>query len=158
MQYVIVDGERFTLAQFVAMDKSAATWVDASGCTGLTTLDLPAATRVYASGCTGLTTLDLPAATWVYASGCTGLTTLDLPAATTVDVGGCTGGPAICHAGKDSRGYSFDGLRTVQGLWVAAGCRYFDLATARAHWGVGGPSDRADCRALVETIAAWGQS
>jgi len=120
MQYVTVDGQRLTLAQFVAMDKSAAI-------------------TVYAGGCTGLTTLDLPAATWVYA-------------------GGCAGSPVIFHAGTDSRDYSFAGLRTAQGLRVAAGCRYFDLATARAHWGVGGPSDRADCRALVEMIAAWGQS
>lgn len=64
----------------------AATTVDASGCTGLTSLDLPAATTVDASGCTGLTLLDLPAATWVDAYGCTKLTEINIPAAERLEV------------------------------------------------------------------------
>ncbi len=82
--YLDVNSKRVSVAAFLAAEVPAGTWVDARGCTGLTSLDLPAAHRVDARGCTGLTSLDLPAATWVYASGCTGLTSLDLPAATWV--------------------------------------------------------------------------
>ena len=37
------------------------TWIDASGCTGLTELDAPKGTWIDARGCTGLTELDAPA-------------------------------------------------------------------------------------------------
>jgi len=69
----------------------AATAVNASGCTGLTSLYLPAATVVNVIGCTGLTSLYLPAATVVDAIGCAGLTSLELPAAKFVNASGCTG-------------------------------------------------------------------
>jgi hypothetical protein len=105
---------------------------------------------VNASGCTGLTSLDLPAATWVDASGCTGLTSLDLPAATTVDASGCTGAPDVICAGADSRGYDFVGIK-VRGAWgIFAGCRHnFDFDKARRHW-----RNKPECLALVEKIIA----
>ena len=33
-EYIYIDDMRFSLAEFLARDNSAATWVDASGCTG----------------------------------------------------------------------------------------------------------------------------
>ncbi len=93
---------------------------------------------VYASGCTALTELKADAAEYVDARGCTALTELDQ-----IDVG------------KDSRDYEFTGIK-LRGQWrVIAGCRNKSIPDARKHWGPGGPSDRADCLALVEKIADY---
>jgi hypothetical protein len=51
--YLDVNSKRVSVAAFLAAEVPAGTWVDARGCTGLTSLDLPAATWVDASGCTG---------------------------------------------------------------------------------------------------------
>jgi len=133
--YIYVNHNRVSVAAFLAMDKESVRTVDAAGCTALTTLDAPQATRVHANGCTALTTLDAPQATRVHAIGCTALT-------------------GYFCAGKDSRGYSFYTMRWHGGFRVFAGCRNFTLAQARKHYGPGGVSDRADCLALVEKIAA----
>lgn len=91
-----------------------------------------AATDVWVINNPGLTALpELPNATYVWVENNPGLT-----------------------AGKDSRGYEFHGVN-ICGQWrVVAGCRNFSLDEARKHWGPGGYSDRADCLALVEKIAA----
>ena len=52
--FLYVNNKCVSVAALIAMG-DAATTVDASGCTRLTTLDLPAATTVYARGCTELT-------------------------------------------------------------------------------------------------------
>ena len=60
----------------------------------------------------------------------------------------------LIAGGVDSRGYSFNG-HFENGEWrVHAGCRNLTIPEARAHWGPDGPSDRPDCLALVEKIAA----
>jgi hypothetical protein len=51
--YLVVNNKRVSVAAFLASDLAAATWVNASDCTGLTSLDLPAAITVDARGCTG---------------------------------------------------------------------------------------------------------
>jgi hypothetical protein len=134
--YVYADDRRISLARLIEMDRSEVRTLYADGCTGLTALP------------------DLPALEYLSAGGCTGLTALpDLPALRTLSAGGCTG-LGFIHAGSDSRGYHFTGVK-LRGSWrIFAGCRNFDFAQARAHWGAGGPSDRADCRALVEEIVA----
>lgn len=97
-------------------------------------------------------------ATSVEVSNCPSLTALpELPAATRVEVSNCPGlvdGPHVIVGGFDDRKYQFLGLLKGGDWLVVAGCRNFTLAQARRHWAVGGPSDRADCRALVEKIAA----
>jgi len=156
--YVFANG----CTALTSLSAPAATRVDASGCAALTSLDVPAATIVDASDCTALTSLSVPAATYVYARGCTALTSLDVPAATAVYARGCTAltsatPDAPFYAGADSRGYGFLGLTTELGRRVFAGCRNFTLAQACAHWGPEGESNRPDCLALVEKIAAhWG--
>ena len=81
------------------------------------------------------------------ARGCTALDKLDAPNAE------IKRGP-YCFAGVDARGYVFEGM-PIRGQWrVLAGCRNFSIYDARKHWGHGGPSDRPDCLALVEKIAA----
>lgn len=99
--------------------------------------------------------MDKMAIRTVDARGCTGLAQLDLPAATRVYARGCTGLPGYFFAGTDSRGYEFHTIRLHNGPRVLARCRNFSLAKARKHWGRDGPSDRPDCLALVEKIAAW---
>ena len=178
MSNIYVDGARVSLEQLKELAATAnrvlvsdcpgltalpefpaATWVLVSDCPGLTALpEFPAATWVWVSACPGLTSLpDFPAATSVWVSACPGLTSLpDFPAATSVWVSACPGlmdGPHVIVGGTDARRYQFLGLR-VRGDWmVVAGCRNFTLDQAQKHWAVGGPSDRADCRALVEKIA-----
>ena len=95
------------------------------------------------------------AATDVWVDNCPGLSALpDLPAATHVRVYNCPGLSGIFSVGKDARGYEFSGVH-VRGAWrVQAGCRLLSINDARAHWGAGGSSDRPDCLALVEIIAA----
>ena len=62
--------------------------------------------------------------------------------------------PWLIDGGKDSRGYYFTGM-LVAGKWrIRAGCRDFSLEKAREHWGACGASNRPDCLALVEKIAA----
>ena len=74
----------------------------------------------------------------------------------TVNMDGCTdltSGKWI-YFGSDSRCYGF--MRHLQAgdYRVRAGCRNFSIAEARAHWGAGGESNRPDCFAIVEAIAA----
>ena len=62
--------------------------------------------------------------------------------------------PWLIDGGKDSRGYYFTGM-LVAGEWrIRAGCRDFSLEEAREHWGARSASNRPDCLALVEKIAA----
>ena len=93
------------------------------------------------------------AATDVRVYNCPGLTALpELPAATYVLVDNCPG--LLVRAGKDRRGYEFTALK-LRGQWrIMAGCRNFSLPDARRHWGHGGASDRPECLALVEKLAA----
>jgi len=96
-----------------------------------------AAKTVDASGCTALTELRADAAEYVYASGCTALTE-----------------PLHFDAGYDSREFAFSAIK-LRGKWrIIAGCRNFTVQDAQQHWGRGGPSDRPDCLALVEKLAA----
>jgi hypothetical protein len=60
----------------------------------------------------------------------------------------------IISAGADSRGYWFAAVLTANGWRVRAGCRDYPIETALKHWRSGGQSDRADCLALVENLAA----
>ena len=170
--FIFVDGRQISLAALLAEKRHNAKTVYAGGCTGLTALpDLPNAEIVDVRGCTGLTALpDLPNAEYVCVPGCTGLTALpDLPNAEYVYASGCTGltalpdlpnaeiefGGGYFFAGVDSRGYPFEGV-TIRNEWrVVAGCRNYNIAEAREHWGPGGPSDRPDCLAMVEAIAAF---
>jgi hypothetical protein len=91
----------------------------------------------------------------VWVDNCPGLAALpELPAATDVWVYNCASIVNFIRAGKDSRGYEFIGVK-LMGQWrVIAGCRNYNMADASAHWGPGGSSDRPDCLALVEQIAA----
>ena len=94
------------------------------------------------------------AATDVRVYNCPGLTALpELPAASEVWVENCPG-LFIFTAGKDSRGYQFPVIRLRSQWRIVAGCRNFTVKDARRHWGPGGPSNRADCAALVEKLAA----
>ena len=93
-------------------------------------------------------------ATDVRVENCAGLKTMPaMPKATDVRVENCAG-LIIVVAGQDSRGYTFKIVNGHGGPMVSAGCRHKTIEQARQHWGVGGPSDRADCRALVEKLAA----
>ena len=80
----------------------------------------------------------------------------DPAAATNVRVYNCPG-LTVAYAGKDSRGYGFYGVRIRGQHYVVAGCRNKTISEARKHWGKGGKSDRPDCLALVEKIAALGE-
>ena len=151
--FIIVDKKRISLAAFMAMDKSKVRTVDASGCTALTELKADAAEYVDASGCTALTELKADAAKTVDARGCTALTELKAPADANIDRN-----PEYICAGADSRGYLFEGV-TVRSQWrVIAGCQNKLIKDARKHWGPGGDSDRPDCLALVEKIAAYAET
>ena len=153
---IYVNSEPMNLRQLARIEPASIRTLDASGCTGLTVLpDLPACRYLNADGCTKLAALPaLPACLYLDASGCTGLTVLpDLPACETLYAGGCTG-LAVIDAGQDSREYHFHGVPLRIGWRICAGCRIKTVAEARAHWGPGGPSDRPDCLALVEKIAA----
>ncbi len=59
-------------------------------------------------------------------------------------------GGVIC-AGTDRRGYRFVGVMHADGPRIAAGCRWFTLDEARAHW-----ASNPDALARVELIAGWG--
>ena len=132
MARIVVDGRQRSLA-WLSENSAAATIV-----------------RVY--NCAGLGALELPAATYIGVENCPGLGTLELPAATDVRVYNCAG---LAHyAGDDSRGYQFVAVRARGQYMIVAGCRNLSVAQAHAHWGPGGPSDRPDCLALVERLAA----
>ncbi len=151
-----MNGCRTTLEKLVENAANATdVWVE--DCLGLTALPaLPKATSVRVWNCPGLTALpDLPKATDVWVEDCLGLTALPaLPNTTFVQVMNCPGLTALITAGADARGYVFTALK-MRGEWrVLAGCRNFSLRRARAHWGSGGDSDRPDCLALVEVLAA----
>ena len=62
--------------------------------------------------------------------------------------------PWLIDGGKDSRGYYFTGMLVADEWRIHAGCRDFSLEKARRHWGARGASNRPDCLALVEKIAA----
>lgn len=65
------------------------------------------------------------------------------------DFTGCKG---IVDAGTDPRGYRFIGVAGEDGAWmVKAGCRWFTLDEARAHWGHKSNDDAMD---RVERIVA----
>ena len=65
------------------------------------------------------------------------------------DLGGAhLGGAHLVDAGQNSRGYRFVGVPT-DGLRIAAGCRWFTLNEALAHW-----ANNAEALAKVELIAA----
>jgi hypothetical protein len=64
-------------------------YIEANGCTSLTSLSAPNATYVYTNGCTSLTSLSAPNAMYIKANGCTSLTSLSAPNATTVYAGDC---------------------------------------------------------------------
>ena len=97
-----------------------------------------------------------PEATDVRVGNCAGLDALPaLPKATVVWVENCAGLKALLiEAGNDSRGYNFIGILLYDQWFVSAGCHFLSIADARRHWGKGGVSDRPDCLALVEKIAA----
>lgn len=80
---------------------------------------------------------------------------MDKMTVTTVNASGCTGltSPWF-YAGSDARGYGFLGKIADGERRVLAGRRNYTIAKARKHWGRRGPSDRPDCLALVERIAA----
>ena len=133
--FIFVNDKRTSLSALAAMHKASITTLDARGCTALTAIDAPAARTLDAHGCTALTAIDAPAAEWLDASGCTALT-------------------AMFSAGCDSRDYHFFTYPIAGVDRVFAGCRNFSLSEARSHWGHNGESDRPDCLALVEKIAA----
>ncbi len=74
------------------------------------------------------------------------------------DLGGADlGGANLIDAGQDARGYRFIGVCHKNRLMIAAGCRWFTLKQAKAHW-----KDKhskplnVDCNsrvALIEKIA-----
>ena len=43
-------------------------------------------------------------------------------------------GANLIHGGVRSDGYEFFGVMRNSDLWIKAGCRWFDIAGARAHW------------------------
>jgi hypothetical protein len=120
--------------------------------------DLHVDGSLYLTDCTRLTALPpgLHVDGLLYLHGCTGLTALppDLYVGDLLDLYGCTGLTNIIRAGRDSRRHEFYGVRLANGWRVIAGCRNLSIQDARAHWGAGGKSDRPDCLALVEKIAA----
>ena len=149
--FIYVNDRRVSLAEFKAMPADQVRTVYASGCTALTELKADAAKTVYASGCTALTELKADAAEYVDARGCTALTELKADAARVERSDDTFRYLAV---GCDNRGFLFEGMR-IRGQWrVVAGCRNFSIEDARKHWGKDGWSDRPDCLALVEKIAA----
>ena len=54
----------------------------------------------------------------------------------------------LIDGGQDVRGYRFIGHIGKDGLMILAGCRYYTLAEARAHW-----TKSPECLARVELIA-----
>jgi uncharacterized protein YceK len=86
-----VECEKRTRVALARRYKKGFWYVDANGCTSLTSLDAKDATgSVYANGCTSLTSLDTGRAWYVDASGCTSLTSLDAGKAGYVYANGCT--------------------------------------------------------------------
>ena len=153
--FLTVNGERVSLAELIA-NPAAATSVRVDNCPGLTALpELPAATVVRVYNCPGLAALPaLPAAAVVRVYNCPGRAALpELPAATDVRVENCPG-LAVLNAGADRRGYQFVAVRIRGAYRILAGCRNFSIEEALRHWGRGGPSDRPDCFAMVENLAA----
>jgi len=69
-------------------------------------------------------------------------------------------GASIIDAGQDVRGYRFVAVRHDNGLRIGAGCRWFTLPEARAHWLQAHDDDpalRAECItkvALIESVAS----
>ena len=57
-------------------------------------------------------------------------------------------GADLIDGGQDVRGYRFIGHIGKDGLMILAGCRYYTLAEARAHW-----TKSPECLARVELIA-----
>lgn len=45
-----------------------------------------------------------------------------------------SGAAGIIDAGQDPRGYRFVGVQHADGWLAAAGCRWFTIPEARAHW------------------------
>ena len=145
--FVYVNDKLTSLSAYLAMKREDIKTLDASGCTALTAIDAPVAKTLDASGCTALTAIDAPVAKTLYARGCTALTAIDAPVAK-IDRN-----PYV-YGGTDARGYLFEGVM-IRNQWrVLAGCRNFLIEDAREHWGAGGDSDRPDCLAIVERIAA----
>lgn len=61
----------------------------------------------------------------------------------------------LIDGGQDRRGYRFVGAPWGDGVRIAAGCRWFTLSAARAHWRDNVQSrNAAECLARVEFIAA----
>jgi len=65
-----------------------------------------------------------------------------------------TGAVGIIDAGQDPRGYRFVGVRHTDGWRVAAGCRWFTIAEARAHWGIKNRDALARV-SVIENGGAW---
>ncbi len=60
----------------------------------------------------------------------------------------------VIDAGTNHRGYRFLGVRHDDGWRVAAGCRWFTVAEARAHWRRKGNQDALLRVAVIENGAA----
>lgn len=58
----------------------------------------------------------------------------------------------VIDAGIDPRGYRFVGIMHSDGVRVAAGCRWFTIEEAKAHWSAAG---NRDALARVALIEAW---
>lgn len=67
------------------------------------------------------------------------------------NLGGATG--IIC-AGYDPRGYRFLGVRHADQWYVAAGCRWFTIPQAIAHWTA---QKNRDALARVGVIQVWAE-
>lgn len=69
--------------------------------------------------------------------------------------GAYLGSLTIIDAGQDLRGYRFVAVQWPDWLRIAAGCRWFTLNEALAHWGAGSKSKNAEeCLRKVEMIEA----
>ena len=68
-------------------------------------------------------------------------------------------GHSTIDAGEDMRGYRFIGVQNRRGLHIAAGCNWFTLHEAMAHWKPREfpPVSAAECLGKVEMIAAEAQ-
>ena len=152
--FLIVNDERMSLSALLAMKREDVKTLYARGCAALTSLpEMPNVEYLYASGCAALTSLpEMPNVEYLYASGCAALTSLpEMPGVNVVN-DPCPFG--YFYAGCDSRGYNFEGV-TIRGQWrVLAGCHNLSIKDSYEHWGPGGVSDRKDCLALVQKIAA----
>mgnify|MGYP000008580045 CR=1 FL=1 len=65
------------------------------------------------------------------------------------------GAKGTIHAGFDSRGYAFIGVQMRGSIMINAGCRWFSLDEAKAHWKgrhLDDPTLHADCLARVKFI------